>query len=126
MLIKSFKRYILNPYTLIVILSFIFYRGRIGSDDLEVFNFVHVFSITNEDFLSFLSNLNNNSYSHLLYDELQKPQVMTLKHRLIWVIQTYLIYQIISIFYFLSDFTRVFLSQYFMALSIKFMIILVM
>lgn len=113
MLIKSFKRYFLNPYTLIFILSFIFYRGRIGSDDLEVFNFVHIFSITNDDFLSFLSNINNNSYSHLLYDELQKPEVITLKHRLIWVIQTYLIYQIISIFYFLSDATRIFLSQYF-------------
>lgn len=112
-------------YIVLLFLSAIFFfRGRLGSDDLEVFNLV--LAIKNSplnffDFIYFLKDnyINGKLNSEAFFDTNQLPNYKTWNQRFIWVFQTYLITTLINILPFKIE-TLKFLSMYFSGLIISF------
>ena len=45
-------------FIILILISFLFYRGRLGSDDIEVYNFVKYFISSELPFKDFIINLN--------------------------------------------------------------------
>ena len=68
--------------------SVFLFRGRLGSDDLEVFNFIDAFFKSGLSLNDFLLSFDK----HHFYDENQVPIDRTIFHRTFWLIQTYFVY----------------------------------
>ena len=94
-----------------VLLSFLFFRGRLGSDDIEVYNFVKYFISSDLNLKDFIANITYDNYT--LKENLQNISTSTWSHRFVWIIQTYIITKVIFIFGIFFDFNKEFLSQYF-------------
>ncbi len=94
-----------------VLLSFLFFRGRLGSDDIEVYNFVKYFISSDLNLKDFIANITYGNYT--LKENLQNISTSTWSHRFVWIIQTYIITKVIFIFGIFFDFNKEFLSQYF-------------
>jgi hypothetical protein len=101
---------------ILTLISILLFRGRLGSDDLEVFNFVY--SYYNSDFGSIKEYINNIEISKLYIDDIQKHSPMTFSHRFVWVLQTMVIYKFVSIFLDLKSANSIFINQYFCGLII--------
>lgn len=111
-------------YLLLVYFSLFFFRGRLGSDDLEVFNLVIAFKQMDLNFFDFVTFLSDNFRNEKLFLELYTntnslPDYKTLHVRYIWVLQTYIIVSILDLLS-LSQENFMFLSQYFSGLIISF------
>ena len=104
--------------------SLFFFRGRLGSDDLEVFNLVIAFKQMDLNFFDFITFLSENFRNEKLFLEFYAntnslPDYKTLHVRYIWVLQTYIIVSILDLLS-LSQENFMFLSQYFSGLIITF------
>ena len=93
------------------LLSFLIFRGRLGSDDIEVYNFVKYFIYSDLNLKDFIANIVSNSYTS--EENLQNFSVSTWSHRFVWITQTYIITKIIFIFDIFFDFNKEFISKYF-------------
>ncbi len=71
-------------------ISLILFRGRLGSDDLEVFNYVNDFHQFEGSFFEFFYHLSTDQ--KIFFDSTQKHTYYTTLHRLTWIIQTGIIY----------------------------------
>jgi hypothetical protein len=103
-------------FFLIFFFSLFFFRGRLGSDDLEVYNFVLAFKNSPLNFVDFIYFLKENYTSTKLnseffFDKNQLPDYKTWNQRFIWVFQTYLITTLINFLPFKIE-TLKFLSMY--------------
>ena len=94
----------------ILTLSFILFRGRLGSDDLEVFNFIFNWNHFEGSFIEFKRDLYLNKRNFV--DDAQLHSGYTLYHRLPWVIQTGIIYYTTQTLLLLFDTENYFLIQY--------------
>ena len=92
-------------------ISFLFFRGRLGSDDIEVYNFVKYFISSDLNLKDFIASINYDNY--VLEENLQNISLSTWSHRFVWIIQTYIITKVIFIFGIFFDFNKEFFSQYF-------------
>ena len=63
---KSYFSYFLFA----LVISLILFRGRLGSDDLEVFNYIYDFHQFDGSFLEFFEHLSSDQ--KLFYDDTQK------------------------------------------------------
>lgn len=111
-ILKKIKHFYILEILLCIFLSFIFFRGRIGADDLEVFNLVYDFFQSNMELSSYLKNLSSESLNKNLYDANTSHSYLTYYHRFIWVFQTYLIFNLVDFFSFFGNKNN-FFSQYF-------------
>ena len=122
--------FILNLYKklfsffLIIFFSFFFYRGRLGSDDLEVFNLVLAIKNSPLSFFDFIYYLKENFItsnidSEIFLDSNQLPNFKTWNQRFMWVFQTYLINALVNFLPFKIEILK-FLSMYFCGLIISF------
>ena len=102
---------------IIIIISILLFRGRLGSDDIEVFNFVHGY--LNSDYVSIKEYAANLQDLTFYFNDVQKHSFMTFYHRFIWVLQTLFIYKLTSIFLNLSLINSFFAVQYFCGLIIS-------
>lgn len=109
---------------LLFLLAIFFFRGRLGSDDLEVFNLV--LAIKNSplnffDFIYFLKEnyINTQLNSDFFFDKSQLPNYKTWNHRFIWIFQTYLINTVVNYLPFKME-TLKFLSAYISGFIISF------
>lgn len=102
---------------IILLISILLFRGRLGSDDLEVFNFVHGY--LNSDFISIKDYAINSQDLGFYYNDVQKHSFLTFYHRFIWVLQTLFSYKLISIFLNLLSIDSIFTVQYFCGLIIS-------
>lgn len=100
-------------FSVIFFISFILFRGRLGSDDLEVFNFVYSFLESNYSFNDFIYELSKNNESLNNYSDLQKPTLNTLNHRFVWVLQSFIITISVLFFKSYSSIDIYFVAQYF-------------
>lgn len=107
-------------FSILIFLSLLLFRGRIGSDDLEVFNFVYNFKNFDGNFFEYLSELKELSLVFAYSDDLQKHTYYTWHHRFIWVIQTYVIYTVIDFFNLFFKFNTFFFHKYFSGLILTF------
>jgi hypothetical protein len=96
--IKSFSNFIF-----IFFLTFILFRGRLGSDDLQAFDVAY-------DFVNNNVNFANNT----IQDQWQWS------HRLIWIIQDIIIIYFLKIFNYFLNFDFVYFSKYFCGWIISF------
>lgn len=103
----------LIAFIFIIVLSFILYRGRLGSDDLEVFNLVFSFLNSHLNLYDFFYGLSKNNIELNNYNDLQKPTLNTLNHRFVWVLQSFIITKFILFFNSFSKIDLYFLAQYF-------------
>ena len=103
------KNFIVVP--LILILSLILFRGRIGSDDLEVFNFVYNFKNFEGNLIDYLKFLRE-SDALIFADDVQKHTYYTWHHRLIWIVQTYIVYSIFDFINFFFQLNTLFFHKY--------------
>jgi hypothetical protein len=109
------KNYFIE-FFLLIYFSFFLFRGRLGSDDLEVYNLVLIFKEMNLS-LSDFANLLKNNYtdlklsSKILDNTNQLPDFKTLHVRFIWFFQSYLLTSFVELFS-LSKKNYLFISQY--------------
>ena len=89
-LLLFFKKSYLSYFLFALVISFILFRGRLGSDDLEVFNYIYDFNQFEGSYLEFLKHLSTDQ--KLFYDDAQKHSVYTTLHRLTWLLHTAIIY----------------------------------
>jgi hypothetical protein len=95
-----------------IFFSFFFFKGRLGSDDLEVFNFIFNYFHSGNSLLNYIESIRTESSQKIFYNSSQEHSYFTFYHRFVWVVQTYLITSLvkkISIF----SFDVYFFSQYF-------------
>ena len=109
--------YALFVATIVTLISILLFKGRLGSDDIEVFNFVHGY--LNSDFVSIKEYAANLQDLTFYYNDVQKHSFMTFYHRFIWVLQTLLIYKLTSIFINLSSINSFFAVEYFCGLIVS-------
>ena len=96
----------------IIFLSFLLFRGRLGSDDIEVYNFVKYFIFSDHSLKDFLTNISQ--FKEINSEEdIQSISLSTWSHRFIWIIQTYIITKIVYFFDIFFEFDKLFISQYF-------------
>ena len=107
-------------FFLLIMFSLMLFRGRIGSDDLEVFNFVFNFKNFHGNIFEYLSELKNSQSIFEYSDDTQKHSYYTWHHRFIWVIQTYLIYSIVDFFDIFFEFKTLFIHKYFSGFILTF------
>ena len=100
-------------YLLIIFISFLFFRGRLGSDDIEVYNFVKYFISSELSLKDFIINLDFYIDKTSEDEDIQVFGYNTWSHRFIWVFQTYIITKLVYILNFFWDFDKIFFSQYF-------------
>tara|TARA_B100001250_G_C19798780_1_gene789995 strand:- start:366 stop:1874 length:1509 start_codon:yes stop_codon:yes gene_type:complete len=96
----------------IIFLSFLLFRGRLGSDDIEVYNFVKHFIYSDLSLREFLANITKFQDLNIEQD-MQPISLSTWSHRFIWIIQTFIITKIIYFFGIFFEFDKLFISQYF-------------
>ena len=111
-------------FFLIFFFSLFFFRGRLGSDDLEVYNFVLAFKNSPLNFVDFIYFLKENHVSsffnsEIFLDNSQLPSFKTWNQRFMWVFQTYFIIYLVN-FLPIKIETVNFLSMYFSGLVISF------
>ncbi len=106
----------------ILTLSFLLFRGRLGSDDLEVFNFIFNWNHYEGSFTEFKRDLYLNKKNFL--DDTQLHSGYTLYHRLPWVIQTGIIYYTTQTLLLLFDIENYFLIQYFSGYILTFYLVI--
>ena len=114
----------LFTFFLIIFFSFFFYRGRLGSDDLEVFNLMLLIENSPLSFFDFIYYLKENFIdsnidSEIFLDSNQLPNFKTWNQRFFWVFQTYLINTLVNFLPFKIEILK-FLSMYFCGLIISF------
>jgi hypothetical protein len=114
----------LFTFFLIIFFSFFFYRGRLGSDDSEVFNLVLAIKNSPLSFFDFIYFLKENHVSSFFNYEIflensQLPSFKTWNQRFMWVFQTYFIIYLTN-FLPIKIETVNFLSMYFSGLVISF------
>jgi hypothetical protein len=111
---KKFLELIHSKYNLYIILpvllSFLFFRGRLGSDDLEVFNFALGLFKSELSFFDYLHLVTQEKLN--FYNQDQVPTYLTFSHRMIWILQTYIIVNFLSLFNSFFD-NADFIAQYF-------------
>ena len=117
-MIKNKKNFFLIFFSLIFF-SILLFRGRLGSDDLEVFNFVYNFDLYNGNFFEYLNHLNSNG-EKIYYNDAQKHHFYTFHHRLGWVFQTFFAFYFVDLFLNLLNLKSVFLKQYFSGYLLSF------
>ena len=100
----------------IIILSVLIFRGRLGSDDLEVFNFLYNFDQFNGSFNEYLQSLKNDE--KIFYSEIQKHRIYTFHHRFVWIIQTGIIFFISKYILLIFSVENYFILQYLCGLII--------
>ena len=100
-------------YLIIIFISFLFFRGRLGSDDIEVYNFVKYFISSELSFKDFIINLDFYIDKTSRDEDIQVFGYNTWSHRFIWIFQTYIITKLVYILNFFWDFDKIFFSQYF-------------
>lgn len=104
---------------LIFFFSLIFFRGRLGSDDIEVFNFVINLINSDLNIKEFLS-IKNNCQS---FDcTIQNYSKGTFDNRALWILQTYIITKVIFLLDTILNFGtyKVFVSKYFSGFLLSF------
>ena len=123
----NYKKPIMNKlqnrslyFFIIVIISFLFFRGRLGSDDIEVFNFVESFITSEITLKQFLSNIDFYRGQLSETNNVQLFTSYTWGHRFIWIIQTFIITKIIYVTNIFFDFDKLFLAQYFSGYILSF------
>lgn len=100
----------------LIFFSIFFFRGRLGSDDLQVFNFIFSFSNSSLNLFDFTSNLSTQNY----YDYNYIPDERTVHHRTFWIFHTFVIYNFFfPIINFFTD-NPFFLLQYVSGLFLSF------
>jgi hypothetical protein len=99
--------------------SFFFFKGRLGSDDLEVFNFIFNYFHSDNSLSSYIESIKTESSQKIFYNSIQEHSYFTFYHRFVWVVQTYLITSFIKIFSIFS-FDVYFFSQYFSGFILSF------
>jgi len=95
-----------------IFLSFFFFKGRLGSDDLEVFNFIFNYFYSENNLSNYIEAIKTQSSEKIFYNSSQEHSYFTFYHRFVWVLQTYLITSLIREFSIFS-FDVHFFSQYF-------------
>ena len=112
-------------YIVLLFLSAIFFfRGRLGSDDSEVFNLALAIKNSPLSFFDFIYFLKENYVSSFFYSEIflensQLPSFKTWNQRFMWVFQTYFIIYLAN-FLPIKIETVNFLSMYFSGFVISF------
>lgn len=106
-----FKNSYLNYFIFALLISFVLFRGRLGSDDLEVFNYIFDFHQFEGSLLQFFHHLL--SENRLFYEDTQKHSYYTTLHRFTWLIQTGIIYFVTHKILSLLDLNNFFIIQYF-------------
>ena len=96
------KNYFIE-FFLLIYFSFFLFRGRLGSDDLEVYNLVLIFKEMNLSLSDFAILLKNNYNdlkisSKILDNTNQLPDFKTLHVRFIWFFQSYLLTSFVELF----------------------------
>ncbi len=94
----------------VIIISLFLYRGRLGSDDLEVFNFIFNYDHFEGSFFEYQENLAWGNKNFV--DDVQLHSAYTAYHRLPWVIQTGIIYYLTKNILLLFNLENYFLIQY--------------
>lgn len=89
-------------FFLIFILTFVFFRGRLGSDDLQAFDFAYNFVNNNINFIDYIG------------------QNQVRAHRVVWIIQNVIIIYSLKIFSLFLNFDILFFSKYFCGWIISF------
>jgi len=89
-------------FFLIFFLTFVFFRGRLGSDDLQAFDFAYNFVNNNINFIDYIG----------------QDQVRA--HRVVWIIQNIIIIYSLKIFSLFLNFDILFFSKYFCGWIISF------
>jgi len=106
-----FKKSYLSYFLFALVISFILFRGRLGSDDLEVFNYIYDFNQFEGSYFEFFKHLSTDQ--KLFYDDAQKHTFYTTLHRLTWLLQTgiiyFITYEVLSFF----EIDNFFFIQYF-------------
>ena len=100
-------------FLLIILILFLFFFERLGSDDIEVFNFVKHFIISDLSLKDFLTNLHLYIENVSEKDGIQLFNSNTWNHRFVWIFQTYLVTKTIYAFNLFWDFDKIFVAQYF-------------
>ena len=122
---KKFLELIHSKYNLYIILpvllSFLFFRGRLGSDDLEVFNFAIGLFKSELSFFDYLHLITQEKLN--FYNQDQIPTYLTFSHRMFWILQTYIIVNFLSLFNSFFD-NADFIAQYFSGYILSFYTIL--
>ena len=111
-------------FTFISLISFILFRGRLGSDDLEVFNLVYSFLNSHLNFYDFFYELGKNNIELNNYNDLQKPDSNTFNHRFVWVLQSFIITKFVLLFNSVFKIDLYFLAQYFCGYILTFYTVL--
>jgi hypothetical protein len=111
-------------FIFISLISFILFRSRLGSDDLEVFNLVYSFLNSHLNFYDFFYELRKNNMGLSNYNDLQKPTFNTLNHRFVWVLQSFIITKLVLLFNSVSKIDLYFLAQYFCGYILTFYTVL--
>ena len=104
------KRSYFSYFLFALVISIILFRGRLGSDDLEVFNYIYDFHQFDGSFLEFFEHLSSDQ--KLFYDVTQKHTSYTTLHRFTWLLQTGIIYFITHSFLSLFETENFFIIQY--------------
>jgi hypothetical protein len=115
----KFKFSIIWKLLVCFFLSFFFFKGRLGSDDLEVFNFIFNYFHSGNSLLDYVESIRIESTPKIFYNSSQEHSYITFYHRFVWVIQTYLITSLINKLSF-SSFDVYFFSQYFSGFILSF------
>lgn len=102
-----------------IFLSFFFFKGRLGSDDLEVFNFIFNYFYSENNLSNYIEAIKTQSLEKTFYNSSQEHSYFTFYHRFVWVVQTYLITSLIREFSIFS-FDVHFFSQYFSGFILSF------
>jgi hypothetical protein len=100
------------PISLVFFFSLFFFRGRLGSDDIEVYNFVINFINSDLSIKDFLSTENNcQSFDCAI----QNYSIGTFDNRALWILQTYIITKVVFFFDLIFNFgtIKIFISKYF-------------
>jgi len=102
-----------------IFLSFFFFKGRLGSDDLEVFNFIFNYFYSENNLSNYIEAIKTQSSQKTFYNSSQEHSYFTFYHRFVWVVQTYLITSFVKIFSIYS-FDVYFFCQYFSGFILSF------
>ena len=105
-----FKKTKLNYCIFALLISFILFRGRLGSDDLEVFNYIYDLHQFDGSLFQFFDHLSSDK--RIFYDDTQKHSYYTTLHRFTWLIQTGIIYFLGHIILSLFGINNFFILQY--------------
>ena len=96
----------------VIFVSFLLFRGRLGSDDIEVYSFVEHFISSNLSLKEYLLNISKFK-EYNLEQNIQGLSTTTWSHRFVWIVQTFIITKVIYFFNIFFNFDKLFISQYF-------------